>query len=95
MYKRQVIANQAFYECLTLKSISIGEHVTKIGILAFGNTEISEVYSYTAIPPSLGLDCFNNIDKSRAKLYVPQGAKDRYGSSDWGSVFDNVIELDR
>ena len=90
-----VIANQAFYECLTLKSISIGEHVTKIGILAFGNTEISEVYSYTAIPPSLGLDCFNNIDKSRAKLYVPQGAKDRYGSSDWGSVFDNVIELDR
>ena len=83
------IGNYAFYECRSLTSITIGNSVTSIGQYAFnGCTGLKEIHSKNPNPPSLGSDCFYNVDKTTCKLYVPKGSYTAY--INWG--FDYIIE---
>ena len=84
------IGENAFRGCLGLKRVTIPERVTSIGSFAFYNCiKLTEIHSKNPIPPSLGLNCFQNVNKTTFKLYVPIGSKSAYWLA-WG--FDNVIE---
>ena len=84
------IGSYAFFDCSSLTSITIPNSVTSIGERAFeGCTELAEIHSKNPTPPSIGSNCFNNVDKTTCKLYVPKGSYNAYWLS-WG--FDNIIE---
>ena len=50
---------------------------------------LSKIYCYATIPPSIGSGAFNSISNN-AKLYVPSGCKAKYVDSDWGIKFSNI-----
>lgn len=79
-----------------LTSITIPSKVKEIGDKAFKTRNagvLQTVYCKAVTPPSLGTDVFSNKN-AEAKLYVPTGTLAAYEASDWGSVFDNIVEMD-
>ena len=88
--------------CLTHNILSVifasnpnGKGLGKVEAEAFENTMPTEIYCYATIPPSIvSSSNFNKIDKDTAKLYVPKGTYSAYYLSDWGSIFNNIIEMD-
>ncbi len=86
------IVTCAFYNCTSLSNITIGNNITTIEASAFsGCTGLTEIHSKNPIPPSIGLKCFQNVNQSTCKLYVPKGSYTPYWLQ-WG--FDNIIEED-
>lgn len=59
---------------------------------------MNELYCYVTEPPTLDYDRerspFYEGLKIGATLYVPTGCVATYKSSDWGEVFDNIIEME-
>lgn len=95
-----------FEGCSSLREVTIGDNVQKIGELAFKGTVIEEFYSYTKEAPSIVIgECrdrygnhydgtsFLNGIKEGAILYVPLRSLDKYTSSNWGEEFDNITEM--
>jgi len=88
----KTIGEKAFSNCTGLTGVTIGNSVTSIGQDAFYNcTKLTEMHSKNPTPPSLGSNCFYNVNKKTCKLYVPIGSYMAYWLA-WG--FDNVIEKD-
>jgi hypothetical protein len=89
------IGEFAFYGCESLRSVTIPNSVTSIGDYAFyGCTSLAEIHCKNPTPPSIGSYCFNNVNKTTCKLYIPKGSYFAYWLSDWGYYFENVIEED-
>ena len=89
------ISKGAFNFCKSLNKVILGKGLGKIEAEAFENTMPTEVYCYATTPPSIvSSSNFNKIDKDTAKLYVPKGTYSAYYLSDWGSIFNNIIEMD-
>ena len=91
----QKISEGAFKHCSKLIKVSLGKSINKIESESFRDTKPSEVYCYATTPPTIGASSnFNKIDKKTAKLYVPKGTYSVYYLSNWGSIFDNIIEME-
>ena len=91
----EVISQGAFSNCEKLETVILGTAIKIVDKEAFENTMPTEVYCYATIPPSIvSSSNFNKIDKDTAKLYVPKGTYSAYYLSDWGSIFNNIIEMD-
>ncbi|MDH8701823.1 hypothetical protein M2138_001173 [Dysgonomonadaceae bacterium PH5-43] len=85
----------AFQNCTRLTSIVISNNVTMLeGKVFWGCVNLTEIYSQNTTPPSLGEDCFTNVDKTTTKLYVPKGSKEAYSTAAGWSEFTNIIEKD-
>lgn len=86
------IKQYAFYGCESIKKIIIHKNVTEIGLQAFYNTPIAELYCFATTPPTLiNNDVFNSV-KSDVILYVPEGCSKEYASQ-WGRYFENIVEI--
>jgi len=93
------IGDNAFGGCVGLTSVTIGNRVASIGVKAFSDcTGLTEIHSKNPTPPTLytilSYGCFNNVDKTTCKLYVPKGSKSAYQSRNGWSEFANIIEED-
>ncbi len=92
------IDKYAFQGCSSLTSVSIGESVTRIDSRAFRYCrKLEKVYCYVSTPPSINTSSLNGTflnTNAFITLYVPKGTKTQYQSSDWGEVFNNIVEME-
>ena len=100
------IRDEMFSGCNSLKKVTIGDNVEKIGKLAFENNAIEEFYSYSKEPPSIMIGEFRDYSgdwydgtsfldgiKEEAILYIPSRSSDKYQSSQWSEEFKNIREM--
>lgn len=91
--------NNSISDCMfdgcQLTNIILPNSVTKIGSDAFSYCfSLSGIYSKNPMPPNLGYECFDSVNKNTCKLYVPEGSKSAYQSASQWQDFDNIIEKD-
>ena len=89
------IYSNTFNGCTSLAIVKIGKGIDNIsytGLLE--NASIKKVYCYSTVPPKSRKDDFTGIVKSEAELYVPKGTYQAYFLSNWGTAFDNIIEME-
>ena len=87
------VGSYAFILCDSLKSVSIGRSVEKIGSNAISMASIEEILSYNSVPPVADSFCFTNCNKS-IPVYIPQGSLAAYQQAAEWKEFTNFIETD-
>lgn len=72
----------------------MGRLIDEIGSGAFYNSEaLSDVYSFAVYPPYLSTDCFSGTSNDKI-LHILAGCSSAYKSSEWGSYFNTIIEME-
>ena len=82
-----------FQDCKGLENVIIGEKFTQLPEQAFGFSH--NISSFTALmkqPSAIGSDCFTDNVKANATLYVPQGTRDVYASTDGWKEFKHISD---
>jgi hypothetical protein len=82
-----------FYGCSSLEKVTIGEKFTHLPYKAFAESD--KITSFTALmeqPFAIGSDCFTDNVKANATLYVPQGTRDVYASTDGWKEFKHISD---
>lgn len=92
-----VIYSSAFKGCTDLRTLTIGDSVRSIGSAAFYNTGLKSVISLIENPFNIpGKDTPNSIFSRstfmNADLYVPQGTKSKYMSTEGWKDFVSIHE---
>lgn len=88
-----VIRNSTFAGCKNIKTLNLPISITGIGSYAFGSCTALESINVPYTNPSairLGLDIFQNLEKTHCKLHVPFGTKSSYISIDQWKDFTIV-----
>ena len=89
----QTIGDGAFSGCNGLIRITLPSSVASIGREGFAAcTRLRELHSRNPVPPSVGTDCFSEVDASLCRIFVPKGARADYRSADGWSGFKTVVE---
>lgn len=91
------IGDRTFDGCTALQSLLLPSSLTYIGEQAFRNCDkIQFITSRALTPPSMysyNSECFDYIAYTSAKLYVPNASIADYKSTDWWSLFQNIMGL--
>lgn len=89
-----VIAHDAFYQSLTLRSVTIPQSVVVIDEYAFYYCEsLKSVYCKAGVPPVLGEAAFDNYDGViGCTIYVPSASVEAYKSAEGWSGYATYIE---
>jgi hypothetical protein len=88
------IGSYTFYECSRLTSVVIPSSVTSIGNYAFyGCSGLASLYVSWETPISITTYVFDDVDKQKCTLYIPQGTYQYYWLTNWGD-FENIMEYD-
>ena len=91
------IGESTFSDCSALTSIVIPNSVTFIGNEAFfyctGLTSITSLISAEDLF-SISSEVFGGVGKNACTLYVPNGAKETYASTEGWNEFTNIVELE-
>ena len=86
------IADDSFYGCSGLTSVTIPSSVTSIGNYAF--TGCSGLTSVTSlIEEPFAVNCFDNTIFNNAILFIPPGRIEAYISTDGWKNFENIIQI--
>ncbi|MBQ4503063.1 MAG: leucine-rich repeat domain-containing protein [Alistipes sp.] len=86
------IPDKAFYQCTTLKTITIPNSVSSIGDYAFQYcSSLKSVYCKPTTPPQGGDDMFYNNATGR-KIYVPRASESAYEAAEYWSDYAADIE---
>jgi hypothetical protein len=87
------ISEDMFFCCTSLTSITIGNSVTSIGSYAFSDcTGLAEIHCKNPTPPSTGSSCFDRVNETSCKLYVPKGSSSAYRNAPVWKDFSSIIE---
>jgi len=89
----QEIGDGAFSGCSGLIRITLPENVGSLGREAFAAcTALRELHSKNSMPPTVGFDCFSEVETSICRVYVPnRSARSGYLSADGWSKFKNIV----
>lgn len=92
------IKDYAFYGYESLKKVTMGEEVISIGIKSFRNcSSLTQVYCNGTTPPTINPSSANssfNGSSNNRTLYVLADCVSKYQSSDWGTYFTNIVEME-
>ncbi|MCX8677498.1 MULTISPECIES: leucine-rich repeat protein [unclassified Apibacter] len=78
----KTIGKEAFYNSL-IKEITLPASLKKIDTEAFnGAKQLVSITSNNTIPPSLGKNVFNGVDKNNCLLQVPNSSRQLYAKAD-------------
>ena len=84
---------ELFWGCSGLTSITIGDSVTSISDLAFGNcSTLTSVTVLNPTPVAINDNVFSN--RKKATLYVPIGSKEAYLGAEYWKEFKKIKEKD-
>jgi hypothetical protein len=84
----------AFANCRSLQSVSIGSGITEIGDDAFGGLYGCPITSLTVFatnPPTGGVDC--GLNAGNCTLYVPKASVEVYANTLWWEDFMNILPI--
>lgn len=85
--------NSPFYNKEELKSLTIGNSVTKLGDYAFrGCSSLINIYLTRTTPPSVSSKAFTEALYTNTTIYVPQSSLTTYQSSQHWKKFLNIEE---
>ena len=90
------IGDRAFYDCSNIEIISIGTNVENIGSYAFQNIDnCASIYSFAAVPPTLGKYTFGYGYSSVAdQLVVNTNSIEAYeNDNSWNKIADRIIAI--
>ena len=84
---------QAFRGCTSLKTITVGRGMQRIGWSTFRDcTSMESFYIKATTPPQLDTDVFTN---NPCKIYVPRGSGAAYkAATNWSTYADRIYEYD-
>lgn len=81
------------YKGKNVESVEIPTTITEINGAYYCVEGIKEVHCRATTPPKVSIYYdFNMIDQSTTILYVPKGSKQKYNLSDWGALFQKIVE---
>ena len=87
----RVIPKEAFAGCRSLTSLTIGKSVQMIQTKAFSDcSALTKIVSGIEKPFAIPSDCFSNMAKMMAKVYVPKGTKPAYQAMEGWADFLNI-----
>ena len=87
----KVISTEAFANCKSLTSLTIGKSVQMIWSKAFSDcSALTKIVSGIEKPFAIPSDCFSNMAKMMAKVYVPKGTKPAYQAMEGWADFLNI-----
>lgn len=92
----KTIANNAFFQCSKLSSITIPNSVSSIGSQAFYNcSALTAIYAYPPSPAELksGSNVFYNVNKSTCKFQTFVGSAPAYQAAPEWKEFANISDL--
>ena len=85
----RAIEDEAFKQCLSLKTITLPQNISTIGAYAFaGCTNLTSIYTLCTTPPAAQSHAF---DESHPIVYVPQNTKTLYEEAE---EWRNLIIVD-
>ena len=85
------IGDGVFSKCSNLTSVIIPSSVTTIDNNAFEECDkLTNIQCFASVPPMATLSSFSQNVYNAAKLYVPEGTKERYAKADAWKEFKNV-----
>ena len=88
------IGYYAFYKCSGLTSVTIPYSVTSIGGGAFyGCSGLTSVTCQAKNVPTTGDECFYNVPKNTATLYVPEESVNAYKSTNQWKDFGTILPI--
>ena len=90
------IGSNAFQNCSVLKEIELPAYITEIGDAAFQSCKALESVRLHVTDPkyiSLKDNAFQNVDLSKATLYVPQGTSQLYAEAPVWKKFGTIKEM--
>ena len=91
------IGHYAFEFCSSLASLTLGKSVKSIGYYVFwGCNSLKQCYCYATQPPSINANSYPTFPKygNQTILYVPLRYGAKYNTSNWGSYFKNIKEME-
>jgi hypothetical protein len=90
------ISLAAFYDCSSLKEITLPENLSAIGPNAFyGCTNLDKIISLNRTAPQVENNiAFNEEVMQTATLYVPKGSKEAYSTAECWKDFVHIEEYE-
>jgi len=90
------IGRESFSLCYGLNTITIPATVNSIATATFNEcTNLNSIFAFPSSPVDLSKSAlvFSNVNKSKCKLYVPQGSAVLYASANQWKDFVSIIEI--
>ena len=82
-----------FYNKTSLETLTIGKDLSWISEYAFqGCIRLTTITSNNLIPPTVGSNCFDDVNKTTCKVNVPRGTQCAYQSANQWKEFTNIVD---